>query len=54
MDKTYLEETIKILRPTNKNRVFNEQEYDVLETTDKNGDKLVILREKHYDGTQTM
>lgn len=46
MEKTYIEETIKIIRPTNKNHVFNEQDYDIVETSDKDGLKLVILRER--------
>ncbi len=46
MEETFILETIKVMRPTNKNHVFNTQDYDVIETSDSDGGKLVILREK--------
>jgi hypothetical protein len=43
----YLEETIKVMRPTQKNQIFNEVDWDVIITKDADGSKLVILRPKH-------
>ena len=48
-EKSYVEETIRVMRPTNRNRIFNEADYDVITTTDTTGEKLVILREKQGD-----
>lgn len=45
-EKTFVEETIKIIRPTNKNHIFNEVDYNIITTSDNDGNKLVILREK--------
>lgn len=43
---TYVEEVIKVIRPTTSNHIFNEERYEKVETYDKEGMKLVILREK--------
>ena len=43
--KTYIEETIRIIRPTSSNKIFNEVHYDKIETYDKDGVKLVLLTE---------
>lgn len=45
-NETFVEETIKVIRPTNKNKIFNEEDYDVIQTYDRDQVKLVILREK--------
>lgn len=44
--ETFVLEIIKVLRPTNKNHIFNETDYDIVVTTDSDGAKLVILRNK--------
>lgn len=43
---SFVKETIQIIRPTNLNKIWNENDYSVIETTDKEGNKLVILQEK--------
>lgn len=45
-DGLYVEEIIKVIRPLRGNHLFNESRYDKIEVYDKNGDKLVILKEK--------
>ncbi len=46
MDNSQVEETIKVIRPTNNNHIWNTEAYDVIETTDVDGARLVILRSK--------
>lgn len=46
-DKTYVEETIVVIRPTTSNHIFNEDHYEkVTDQYDGNGVRTVFLREK--------
>ena len=44
-DTCYISETITIIRPQLKNKIFNEEDYKIIQTYDENGDKVVWLRE---------
>ena len=47
-ERTYIEETVKIIRPTSSNQIFNEERYDkVVDTYDVEGIRTVLLREKN-------
>lgn len=45
-DTCYVSETITIIRPQLKNKIFNEDLYKIIQTYDENGDKVIWLREK--------
>lgn len=45
-NNTFILETIKVMRPTTSNKIFNAEAYTVIETNDENGEKLVLLQEK--------
>lgn len=45
-EETFILETVKIMRPTNRNHVFNTEDYLIIQTIDNDGGKLVILRSK--------
>lgn len=47
----YTEDKITIIRPLKANHIFNEEKYDKIETYSKEGDKLIILREKKHEST---
>lgn len=44
-EKIYVEELIKVIRPVNKNHIFND-EYERVETYGEDGIKIVLLKEK--------
>lgn len=46
-EKTYIEEVVRIIRPTTSNHVFNEEKYEKIESYDVDGLKTVLLREKN-------
>lgn len=48
-DKAYVEETIRVIRPTTSNHIFNEERYEKLESYDADGMKTVLLREKEIN-----
>ena len=43
---SYLEEQIIIIRPTTKNQIFNDQDFEISEIYNKAGKKIVLLRER--------
>jgi len=45
-DICYVSEKITIIRPQLKNKIFNEEDYKIIQTYDENGDKVVWLRAK--------
>ena len=45
VEPTYIQETVIVIRPTTKNQIWNEQDYEVLSTYDKDGNKIVLLKE---------
>jgi len=44
--KPLIEEHIIIVRPAQKPHIFDETAFDVIQATTKDGDKLIILRDK--------
>lgn len=50
-EKIYVEEKITIIKPLKANHIFNEDKYDKIETYSKEGEKLIILREKKHEST---
>ena len=49
-EQSFILETIKVMRPTSMNKIFNETDYDIITTSDENGEKLVILKVKQEEG----
>ena len=45
-DNAFVEELIRVMRPANKNHIFDDVENDIITTTDNDGLKLVIIRPK--------
>ena len=45
-DNNLVEDLIRVIRPLRSNHIFNEAKYDKVETTDVDGIKLIVLREK--------
>lgn len=43
---SYLEEKIIVIRPTTKNQIFNEQDFEVSTVYNKAGQKIILLRSK--------
>lgn len=41
----YVSEKITIIRPQLKNKIFNEEDYKLIQTYDENGDKVIWFRE---------
>ena len=50
-EKTYVEEVVRIIRPTTSNHVWNEERYEKTESYDSNGLKQILLREKTNEQT---
>lgn len=44
-EKVFVEELIRVIRPANKNHIFNE-EYEIIQVYGQDEIKTVILREK--------
>lgn len=52
-EKTYIEEVIRVIRPTTSNHIFNDERYERIESHDADGLKTVLLREKSVDNSGT-
>ena len=44
--KIYTEEHIILIKPLKANRIWNEKEFEKIESWTEEGEKLIILREK--------
>lgn len=45
-EESYIKEHIIVIRPTTNNQIFNEEDWEVIQTYNKIGEKIVLLREK--------